>query len=366
MINLEDKKEVLYTEGLVINPDVKLLHHTPLKVADIAIGNCWDKQRGDDEIDFDRMYKVANKFKHASTIEHINYNFSLKNISRAVLIELSRHRIASYSVKSTRYTLKELKNEKPFIEDVQYIDNELFIKLNPSQVYRAGKYLIFTGDFETDKGSILELEVLRNTIVKNVSNDKAKYNLPESYKTEIAFTINARSLQNFLDLRTNKAALWEIRKLAYTIFDSLPESHKFLYTKLPDEWFINAKKRYFVRDELLSSEWMKKHIDVISKGHNTSNSHLGCWVNDDEVTLNEFKDLVDEKDFRLNTYNLNKTCTEGVAKDISSFILGINDKTNTLQYTVKEFNIERIRGFLNVYRKTYPNENREETSSKQS
>jgi len=67
-------------------------------------------------------------------------------------------------------------------------------------------------------------------LLKNgVSNDKAKYCMPESYKTELTWTINARSLQNFITLRTNKAALEEIRQLAYNIYEALPEEHKYLF-----------------------------------------------------------------------------------------------------------------------------------------
>jgi thymidylate synthase (FAD) len=36
-------------------------------------------------------------------------------------------------------------------------------------------------------------------------------------------------LQNFLALRTNKAALWEIRELAYAVYDAIPSKHKFIF-----------------------------------------------------------------------------------------------------------------------------------------
>ena len=94
---------------------VKLLHHTRLDVADTAISKCWDKSVTSDKV-CERMERVANKNKHASTIEHLSYNFDIDGVSRALLQELARHRIASYSVKSTRYTLKELRDEDPFME----------------------------------------------------------------------------------------------------------------------------------------------------------------------------------------------------------------------------------------------------------
>jgi len=92
---------------------VKLLHNTPLDIADKAIAKCWDKECED--INYERIKRVGVKFKHASTLEHVSYNFDIDGISRACLAELSRHRISSFSVKSSRYTLNELKKEEKFV-----------------------------------------------------------------------------------------------------------------------------------------------------------------------------------------------------------------------------------------------------------
>jgi thymidylate synthase (FAD) len=66
-------------------------------------------------------------------------------------------------------------------------------------------------------------------LVAGISNDRAKYCLPESYKTELTWTINARSLQNFISLRSDKAALWEIRDLANMVYETLPSDHRYLF-----------------------------------------------------------------------------------------------------------------------------------------
>ena len=192
---------------------IKLLNYTPLDIADKAIGKCWDKQK--EICDVKRIERVALKFKHASTIEHLSYTFDIDGVSRALLQELARHRIASYSVKSTRYTLKELRDEDVF--------SVLYDKA------RASKYVVFTGISDIDNYIIMELEMLRTLLNRNLSNDVVKYVLPEAYKTSLVWTINARSLQNFLALRSSKDALWEIRKLANEIYKALPEDHKFLF-----------------------------------------------------------------------------------------------------------------------------------------
>ena len=93
--------------------EVKLLHSTPLEIADIAICKCYGNEPHSDEAKVKaRINRVANVSKHASTIEHLTYNFDIDGISRALLQELCRHRISSYTVKSSRYTLQELKDIK--------------------------------------------------------------------------------------------------------------------------------------------------------------------------------------------------------------------------------------------------------------
>ncbi len=196
---------------------VTLLHYTPLQICSNAIRTCWqsfDKSDNGGEKDRELIDRVGNKFKHSSTLEHITYNFYILGISRALLQELARHRMASLSVKSTRYTLKELKNEEAFT-------------INDKE--RAKNYLVYTGVDEVDEASIKSLENLRVILKKGISNDKAKYCLPESYKTELTWSINARSLQNFINLRSDKSALWEIQDLAREVYNTLPEEHKYLY-----------------------------------------------------------------------------------------------------------------------------------------
>jgi thymidylate synthase (FAD) len=240
---------------------ITLNHYTPLWVASEAIRECWQSQDKSDteEVeacscgeckpvvkcgpkDLALIDRIGNKFKHASTLEHLTYSFRIENISRAVLQELARHRMASLSVKSTRYTLKELKDEETFTKGLSLNDWISATSSNMEKVYkdksfiRAEKYLVFTGEPYTDASSVQALENLRLLLVGRfshqhgpIANDISKYCLPESYKTSLAWTINARSLQNFLALRTSKAALWEIRDLANAIFEALPEDHKYLF-----------------------------------------------------------------------------------------------------------------------------------------
>jgi len=203
---------------------VELLHNTPLEIADLAISKCWDK-KSTDGINRERMQRVGVKFKHASTLEHVYYNFDIDGISRACLQELARHRMSSFSVKSSRYTLKELKDAPCMWYDA------------PKDCdWETGKrFLVMTGENFIDSHNIFTLGSIQNRLLQGLSNDVVKYQLPEAYKTSLVWTINIRSLRNFLALRSSKSALWEIRELAQNIYNELPVEHLFLFEDIMNE-----------------------------------------------------------------------------------------------------------------------------------
>lgn len=191
---------------------IKLLHNTPLEPCDVAICKCYGNTPHEDLKKIQgRIDRVANVSKHSSVIEHINYTFDIDGISRGCLQELARHRMFSFTVKSSRYTLQELKGE----EDEKDLD----------------KYLVLTGNEKVNNASRISLRNLRDILRDGISNDEAKYCMPEAYKTSLVLTSNARALQNFLELRTSKHALWEIQDLAKAMFEVLPEEHKFMFER---------------------------------------------------------------------------------------------------------------------------------------
>lgn len=224
--------------------NVSLLHHTPLWVASTAIRKCWASEDKSDTNtnqfysqmnmtvedmssaiesltgpkDKELIERVGNKNKHSSTLEHLNYSFDIDGISRACLQELARHRHASMSVKSSRYTLKELRDAPR--------DGSLDFR----------KFVVLTHNNRTNTAIMRDLEFLKDTLEEGVSNDIAKYCLPEAYKTSLVWTVNARSLQNFLSLRTDKSALWEIQELAHNIYNKLPDEHKYLFSDFVKEY----------------------------------------------------------------------------------------------------------------------------------
>ena len=211
-------------------------------------GDVWTKETHIGKKDRELIARVGNKLKHKSVLEQLVYWFDISGISRAALQELVRHRTARLVVKSTRYTLKELKDDEDiviykvrsraeghkmerlgfevFTNESMCITNSRYAAYNKSAF---AKYLVFTGDKKVDFNSVVSLVMLKESLKLGISNDISKYSLPEAFKTRLQWQIDGRNLQNFLELRSAKDALWEMRKLAEAIFDALPLNHTYLY-----------------------------------------------------------------------------------------------------------------------------------------
>lgn len=197
--------------------DVRLLYNTPAKVIVIAARTCtgtvYDSQSSDHFITpkDTQMIRALIAKGHESVLEHVVYTFSIKGLSRAALQELARHRIASLSVKSTRWTLRELMKE-------------------PRIAFgNAHKYLFKSASSDINDANILALEAVREKLSLGWSNDKVKYGLPEAFLTDLIWTVNVRSLRNFLKLRSSKRALDEMRILALRVWEAIPEVHAFMF-----------------------------------------------------------------------------------------------------------------------------------------
>jgi len=199
--------------------EVKLLHNSPLLLSIIGARNCYNSFEKSDSINKNEFVEygekdlnlINNLIKngHHSVLEHVYYTFKIDGISRALLQELVRHRIASYSVKSTRYTLTELKKDENIDVD---------------------KYCVTEYLPENIKSDLLNsLLIIKKLLNEGWANDKVKYLLPEAYKTNVIMSINARSLRNLFKLRTDKRALKEFQDLARNIFLILPHEHLILF-----------------------------------------------------------------------------------------------------------------------------------------
>jgi thymidylate synthase (FAD) len=203
---------------------------------------------------------------HHSVLEHSVITFYIKGISRAVLQELARHRIASYSVKSTRYTLDMIMYifivSKYILNDITskeyFIKNTLSLNLfniaddsmNRIELDSIYKKLdLHTNNLGKDETLSLiipksnierfnnshnieeALEILSEKKKRNVGDAFKSIVVSESMKVDLTMTINLRSLKNFFDLRLSGAAWFQIQWLAQEMKNVLPMKYKSLIFK---------------------------------------------------------------------------------------------------------------------------------------
>lgn len=211
-----------------------LKHFTPLSVVVEAVRTCWDSMDKSDSFFHDlapypyfrlgpkdkKLILAVIKKNHQSVLEHCSYNFYLEGVPRFVLQEHARHRISSFSVQSTRYTLSELKGHEPFIHGVGRNT-----KIHPD----CSKYIYLSDNQDLNLKSICDLEYVRRCVDDGIPNDEIKQILPESYLCKMMWTVNIRSFRNYLQLRTDSSAHKVIQELARIMYEQLPESHKFLF-----------------------------------------------------------------------------------------------------------------------------------------
>lgn len=148
--------------------------------------------------------------KHHTPFEHIVFKFHLK-LPIFVMRQLVRHRIASINERSGRYT--KFKTE-------WYIPERIRV---PESENKQGS--VKTDDEEMNKNAIdIIKEELDHTYEKyqkllsmGVAKELARIILPTSMYTECYWTINCRSLMNFLNLRADSHAQYEIQQYAIAI-----------------------------------------------------------------------------------------------------------------------------------------------------
>jgi len=155
--------------------------------------------------DQSKFIVALKKMGHLSTFEHASFTFSLTGVSRALLAQITRHRIASFSVRSQRYVSQNKFNYivPPAIKDL----GEAAVKKFASQMDTIATWYT---EWQKDLGGKGES-----------SNEDARFVLPNACETNMLVTMNARELLHFFNLRCCFRAQWEIRDIAWQMLSQV-------------------------------------------------------------------------------------------------------------------------------------------------
>lgn len=159
---------------------------------------------------------MLSEIGHESPVEHASFTFGIEGVSRALLAQITRHRIASFSVQSQRYVDKSsfeyitppeiadipealAEFEAAMEEDARHYENlkSMLVKAHTARFIADGK----------DEASAKKM-------AEKKANEDARFVLPNACDTRMIVTMNVRSLRNFFRLRCCARAQWEIREVA--------------------------------------------------------------------------------------------------------------------------------------------------------
>lgn len=153
---------------------------------------------------------------HESPIEHAVFTFAIEGVSRSLLAQITRHRIASFSVQSQRYVKENsfsyvtppeiAKIPEALAEFEKSMQDSVDSYNNLADILEKKHYEAFIAEGLTEKAAKSKAE-------KKAIED-ARFVLPNACETKMMVTMNARSLMNFFRLRCCARAQWEIRAVA--------------------------------------------------------------------------------------------------------------------------------------------------------
>lgn len=135
--------------------------------------------------------------KYPSVLEHVVFTFFISGISRVTSHQLVRHRLASYTQESQRYSV---------------VSKDYVI---PQSIKDKG--------FEDRFKSLVEetYKLYQEMVDAGIPYEDARYVLPQAVTTNMLMTVNLRELLHIACLRLSDEAQWEIRELVHRMINEV-------------------------------------------------------------------------------------------------------------------------------------------------
>lgn len=203
---------------------VSLIAHTPNpeQVVAAAAKLCYSSAHIDDllaDLTPEKSSEFVQKLAalgHESPTEHVSFTFGIEGVSRSLLAQITRHRIASFSVQSQRYVRLD---QFEFITPPE-------VQGDPAAAAAFGEAMVQENEHYKRIAALLKDGHIRRLMAEGLDEkaaarkaeklaiEDARFVLPNACDTKMIVTMNARSLQNFFRHRCCSRAQWEIQRLA--------------------------------------------------------------------------------------------------------------------------------------------------------
>lgn len=210
-----------------------------VKLGSFSAKTCYDsngKNGRPNEANQRRIIETA----HGSVLEHINYTLYVTGITRALSLEMNRHRQLAISQRSTRYTAEEdaaavldpyyshLYNKYvAFIADPSKDDISGFTDFNVDELNLVATHLAsLETSFDAYTDQVMWLTKLNpygynGFELRKWARGKSRALLPHALETRATYTGNLRAWRWFIESRSSEHAEDEIRRLADVVLNVL-------------------------------------------------------------------------------------------------------------------------------------------------
>lgn len=208
-----------------VEPRVILIRHScnPDELIAMAAKLCYsnadveDLRAGVEQKDQTAFLRRLMDMGHESPLEHATFTFAISGVSRSFLAQITRHRIASFSVQSQRYVGQKREQGEfcyvlpPAIEALgQAAVDRYHLQMQTMQRW-YNEWVDALGD------------------AGESSNEDARFVLPNAAETRMLVTMNVRELGHFFRLRCCNRAQWEIREMAHRMLELAKPTAPFVF-----------------------------------------------------------------------------------------------------------------------------------------
>lgn len=190
--------------------------------ARVSNGALFETASKGEEKDF-KLISYLMKHRHGTPFEHSVFTFYI-DCPLFVAREWHRHRIASYNEVSRRYTDSE---PKFYFPDRMRIQDP--VNKQGSITLESNAPLSFDTIFSIKVHVMKSVELYNDMLKAGIAREMARIVLPQNMYTQFYFTVNSRSLMNFIELRNSKEAQLEIQQYAQVL-------ETFFAQKMPLTW----------------------------------------------------------------------------------------------------------------------------------
>lgn len=170
---------------------------------------------------------------HESPIEHASFTFGIEGVSRSFLAQITRHRIASYSVQSQRYVAEDsfAYVVPPEIEAIPEAKEEFLAAMREDQAHYERLTALLKEKHREELLREGKTEKEADRAAEKRAIEDARFVLPNACETKMVCTFNARSLLNFFSHRCCNRAQWEIRDVACQMLALVREAAPHIFEK---------------------------------------------------------------------------------------------------------------------------------------